>query len=523
MKINQKYRKEKLADHYDVIIIGSGISSLCAASFLGLNGQKVLVLEKHFKIGGWTHTFKRENYEWDVGIHYIGGMHLKKSMARRILDKISDNKLKWHKMSDNYDRIVFPDKSYNLVAPKQAYIDQMIKYFPDEKDAIYKYMDLIEKANKTSMRYFMAKTLSGISEFLFYRSFTKGFFKYSNQTTLDVLSSVTSNKKLIGVLTGQWGDHGLTPAKSSFLMHAMIVNHYFDGGNYPVGGCRQIAETIVPFIRKNGGDLFVNAGVKEISINNNQADGVILENGDKVKSDRVISSAGVVNTLTKLVKGHKTFNKSLLNTVVPTKSYICLYIGLNGTAEELGLKDTNLWIYNDYDHDKSLEHSSLDINNDFPVLYVSFPSTKDPTWQEQFPGKSSMEAITFSSDEWYADWKIKEWKNRGDKYEKIKDDLTDRIMNIVYKNVPQVKDKIDYIELSTPLTVQSLANYDKGEMYGIEHGPERFKQKWLKPKTPIKDLFLTGQDVTTVGFTSALFSGLLTTSVILKKNLTKDL
>ena len=52
---------------------------------------------------------------------------------------------------------------------------------------------------------------------------------------------------------------------------------------------------------------------------------------------------------------------------------------------------------------------------------------------------------------------------------------------------------------------------------------DRFKQKWLKPKTPIKNLYLTGQDVTTVGFTSALFSGLLTSSVILKKNLTKNL
>ena len=60
-------------------------------------------------------------------------------------------------------------------------------------------------------------------------------------------------------------------------------------------------------------------------------------------------------------------------------------------------------------------------------------------------------------------------------------------------------------------------------MYGIEHGPNRFKQKWLKPKTPIKNLYLTGQDITTVGFTSALFSGVLTSSVILNKNLTKNL
>ena len=99
--------------------------------------------------------------------------------------------------------------------------------------------------NSVSKKYFLSKTLSGVSEFLFYRYLTKDFFKYSDKTTMEVLSSLTSNKKLIGVLTGQWGDHGLPPSQSSFMMHAMIVHHYLDGGNYPVGGCRKIAEVPV--------------------------------------------------------------------------------------------------------------------------------------------------------------------------------------------------------------------------------------------------------------------------------------
>ena len=82
---------------------------------------------------------------------------------------------------------------------------------------------------------------------------------------------------------------------------------------------------------------------------------------------------------------------------------------------------------------------------------------------------------------------------------------------------------MDYKELSTPLSVKSLANYPKGELYGIDHTPDRFHQKWLKPKSEIKNLYLTGQDVFTVGVTSALFSGLVTASAVLKKNLMKDL
>ena len=129
MKI-PKYRKDKLNDNYDVIVIGSGISGLCSAALLSMEGKKVLVLEKHFKVGGYTHTFRRQNYEWDVGIHYIGGMHKKNSFSRKLFDKITDNNLKWNKTDDNYDRIIFPDKSYDFVAPKSKFIENLKRKAP---------------------------------------------------------------------------------------------------------------------------------------------------------------------------------------------------------------------------------------------------------------------------------------------------------------------------------------------------------------------------------------------------------
>ena len=69
----QSYKKQPhLSNKYDVIVIGSGIGSLTAATLLAKSGKKVLILEQHYTAGGFTHIFKRKNYEWDVGIHYIG-------------------------------------------------------------------------------------------------------------------------------------------------------------------------------------------------------------------------------------------------------------------------------------------------------------------------------------------------------------------------------------------------------------------------------------------------------------------
>ena len=84
------------------------------------------------------------------------------------------------------------------------------------------------------------------------------------------------------------------------------------------------------------------------------------------------------------------------------------------------------------------------------------------------------------------------------------------------------KNKIDYYELSSPITTRHFMNYDRGELYGIDHDPDRYEQRFLQPRTPIKNFFLTGQDIVTAGVAGALFAGFLTASAIMKKNLIKE-
>ena len=526
MKKWKTYNSAIANQSFDAIIIGSGIGGLCTAALLGLKGKRVLVLEKHFKIGGWTHTFRRDNYEWDVGIHYIGQVHKSYSVIRKLFDIISDGKLEWSPMDKNYDRIIFPDQSYDFVAPRQQFIDDMIGYFPREESAIMTYMDLLNKAVKSSRSYFSNKALSGVLGAVTYPFMTRKFFKYSDSTTLDVLSSLTQDPKLIGVLTGQWGDYGLPPAQSSFAMHAFVAQHYLDGGNYPTGSSRRIAETISDLIEKNDGVLAVNAGVKEIKLHRGAAVGVIMENGDSIESKNIISNAGVANTLNVLLGNDNHIPPNMNNnfkSIEQTKSYVCLHMGLNKSANDLGLSNTNLWIYPDYNHDKAVNNYIDNPEADFPVVYVSFPSAKDGAWDEKHPNSATMEAITLSRWDWYKKWEHLEWKKRGEEYEAEKEKLSERILDIVFKHVKGIEASLDYKELSTPLTVRDLANYQKGEMYGIDHSPQRFRQRWLRPQSDIKNLYFTGQDVTTVGVSSAIFSGLLTASAVLKENLSKML
>ena len=303
MPIGDRYKSTIAAENWDAVIIGSGISGLATARLLAEAGKQVLVLEKHFKFGGYTHTFKRDNYEWDVGIHYIGGnLHKQNSFLRRLFDYVSNGNLHWARMDDIYDRMVFPDKTYNFITGKGAFLETMISYFPKEEKAIRNYIDLVDQVSKKSLSYYANKAIPGLLGSLAYPFMSKPFLKYAALSTKEVLTGLGCSTELIGVLTGQWGDYGLPPTQSSYGVQAMVARHYREGGNYPVGGSRMIAETIIPGIQSRGGKVVLSTGVKEIFTHKGKAVGVLLENGDEIKANIVISSAGVKNTFEVLLK-----------------------------------------------------------------------------------------------------------------------------------------------------------------------------------------------------------------------------
>ena len=80
----------------------------------------------------------------------------------------------------------------------------------------------------------------------------------------------------------------------------------------------------------------------------------------------------------------------------------------------------------------------------------------------------------------------------------------------LYQKFPHLEGKVDYYELSTPLSTNHFCRYSQGEIYGVAHTPDRFEQDWLKPKTRIPGLYLTGQDIMTCGVVGAMIGGLLT-------------
>jgi phytoene dehydrogenase-like protein len=520
------YKKERLDEPYDAIVIGSGIGGTSAAAILAKAGKKVLVLERHYTAGGFTHTFQRKGYEWDVGVHYIGEVHRRNSTLRKIFDYITNGNLHWAFMGDIYDKIIFGEESYEFISGSERFKDRLYLYFPKEKKAIDQYLSLVYQTGAAMKNFFMEKALPPLISKITYPFLSSKFLKLSDRTTLDVVSSLTDNQKLIGVLTAQYGDYGLPPGESSFAIHAIIARHYLEGGNYPIGGSGKICATIDPLIEEAGGKILVKAEVQEILVEGDRAVGVKLTNSDEIRAPLIISDAGVMNTFGRLLAPsvqEKFSMKEKLKTIKPSLSHLCIYIGIKESKKSMNLGKTNYWIYPGYDHDANIKRYLKDPSSPLPVVYISFPSAKDPTWEERFPDRSTIEVIGFAPYEWFSKWEGTEWRKRGEEYESFKQKLSDRMMEQVYRHLPQIRDKIDHMELSTPLSTKHFCNYQYGEIYGLEHTPERFRMRWLRPHTPVKNLFLTGQDIVTDGVGGALFGGVLAASAILKKNVIKEM
>jgi all-trans-retinol 13,14-reductase len=518
------YRQHPPEGEFDAIAIGSGMGGLAAAALLAQRaGKRVLVLERHYTAGGFTHVFHRPGYEWDVGVHYIGQMGPGAPM-RALFDQITEGRLEWKAMPEVYDRIRIADRSYDFVSGAERFTERMREYFPQEGAAIGKYLAAVRGAARASRLFFTEKALPAALAGVAGPLLRRRFLGYARRTTRETLARLTGNRELTAVLTGQWGDYGLPPGLSSFGMHAIIAEHYLGGAFYPVGGASRIAASIAPIIERAGGRIVVGAEVEEILLDptRKRAVGVRMADGRELRAPLILSVAGAWNTYARLLPPEAPGRAQALAEIelIPNSmGHLCLYVGLRRDAGAPEFGDTNLWIYPGPDHDANLARYTADAKQPFPGLFISFPSAKDPSFAQRHPGKATIEVVTLAPYSWFERWADTRWKRRGADYDELKQRLAGRLRAELERHVPAVRGKIEYCELSTPLSTSHFANYGQGQVYGPASTPERFGARALSPRTPVGNLYLTGADAAVPGVVGALAGGALAASAVLRRNL----
>ncbi len=445
----------------DAIVIGSGMGGLAAAAILArTRGQRVLVLERHWRAGGFTHVFSRPGgYRWDVGVHYVGEDVVRPGLARDVFDVTTGGGLEWTRMADPFERLVFPGLEFEIRSGRERLVEDLVRVFPAEAEAIRAYLRDVERvATATVALGLRGATPAPIAAAL--RWLFSGRLRLGGRTTREVLDARFRDESLKAILGARWPDHGLPPSQSAFLVHAVITAHYLGGAWYPAGGAGVIAAEAERVIASAGGEVRVRAEVARILVEGGRAVGVRLATGEELRAPLVVSDAGARTTFLRLLPPEVPIPfRPALERAPRGMAHVSLYLGLSASPGSLGVHGENFWIHDELDQDALWRRRGEAMVGKVPVVFLSFPSMKDPRARAHTAEVSAhLDASEFAA------WAGTAWRRRGPDYEALKERISEGLLEAVERRLPGFRALVAHRELSTPLTTEALTGHPGGEI-----------------------------------------------------------
>jgi phytoene dehydrogenase-like protein len=413
-----------------------------------------------------------------------------------------------------YEHCHIGDEKFSMPSGIENLKTELCKRFPEEKKAIIKYIDLVKTIHTQMLK---IPKIHGFWEHLTIPFKTKYVGKFAPFTLKRVIDWHIKDPLLKSILNVQCGDHGLPPYKASFLVHSMLMAHYFDGGYYPMGGGGGYVKAFTKNIKSLGGEIRTKSKVDRILVEKKKAIGVKLENGEIIKADRVISNADPNITFFDLVGENnisKKLKKKLDNTKYSVTSLI-LFLTLDIDVTKYGIDSGNIWKISEPDLDAvygNLTQNNILNGDEFSGVFLSCTSLKDPA---SFNGRyHNFEIVTF------LDYSAFEEFEKGNdyhtkEYEAFKKKLLHKMLNTVERLIPDARKHIIQAELGTPMTNNYYINSTRGSVYGTEKSLKGVGPFAFKAKTEIENLFLVGASTLSHGVGGATNSGVEAVAKIL--------
>ena len=489
--------------HQSVVIIGGGVGGLFTGAFLAKNGLTVTVLEKNPIYGGGLQCFSRKGKVFETGMHIMGGFEADGILSKicSYLDILDDLKIR-HIPASCMDEIIYGTDGYNyrIASGKNGFIDSLSSYFPEERKGIEKYVESLFSLTEELPLFYLKENTDNIQEHS--EMFTWPADKF-------IAHFVTDEKlrELLAYLNPLYaGAKGHTPA----YIHALINVLFIKGASRFEGGSQQLADSLVKVIKQYGGQVLCNKEVSELGVTDKSISCVKTVDGECFVGDWYISSIhpAILSRLIQPGVFRRGFIKRL-NEIPNSYSAFSLYIDLK--PDVFPYIDHTCYFMEDYgmmwDQDK------VNVNGSQKAFMFMTPPEIN---QGKYASRLLVHSV-MNFDE------VRQWSDtcvgkRGKDYQVWKKDIADKIIRQLESLYTDMRDMIEDIHTSSPLTIRDFFNTKDGAMFGYSKDCENMILSHLPVYTKAKNLLMSGQNVNLHGICGVPLTAIHTAEAILGNN-----
>ena len=494
------------------------MGGLLSSALLAKEGKKVLLLEQHRIPGGYCTSYRRGGFIFNIPSILSGVLE---GELHSVLGSLGlFRALEWVKL-EKFAKFVFPD--FEMVLPANDLLgcrENFRAAFPSERKAIDKVFSNIGqlKRNISSLE----SSGRSIGDLISLVTVLPKLILLSRKSCYDYLKRLTSDEKLIAVLSTLWKFAGLPPKRLPVLMLLMMYGECCGKEIlFPKEGYQAISDFLAKKVIDFGGEIRYKTAASKILIEGKKAVGVETAAGDTVYAGVVVSNADTKKTFLELVgRQHLPPRFALsVDAHTPSASGICLHLGTALDLSQFDLKYGNIFYHESWEdsnlfYDKAIRNE-IDLEKDSIRFGLQASSLLSDRLAPK--GMNTLHIALYPISLKYKNsFHIKNG-TRGDEYKAFKDQLADILITKVEKRIPGLSKSILVKELSTPYTFERYTRATDGAWYDRVFS---INQKFQRPtiKTPIENLYLTGTKAYGGGgLPPALMGGIKTAKTILGK------